>query len=558
MLATPTEVKWTEEELKEKAFLELMQRKMRIFFIEYLGVHRLEVYHDRILEDFVDFPNLAIAATHAVGKTWITARMALAFLNLYKNSKVITTAPTGRQVKKLLWGEIRAAHRKAIRPLGGRALQTELIINEEWYAMGFSPQKEAGDGREQSGSSFQGFHADYILVIFDEATGIPADVWKMVQGLLTSGKVVKFVAIGNPTTRNCEFFKCFSDPSFKKIYLSCFDSPNMIANGFTDMDSLNEEIRVLKAMSDDERIIRMNAYKVEVSYLLSASWVMGRALAWGVDHPLFLSKVLGKFPNEEDNVIIQLGQVEEAQRRTQPTHAGLHRAVGVDVARFGDDAIVFTEIIGLQQTRRKSMHKKSNVEVCDELTAWLYDKFGDFDTTIAIDGTGVGGGVIDILRDRQANNLIPRGWQILEVHFGAGVEQDKDTDPMDNTKEKEKAFKLRFANLKAKMFYELGEDLKKDLAILDDNCYVEQLPTIKYRFQSNGRMLIESKDEYKERTGMNSPDDADSLALANYARHERDSVGTFTAQKSSALTKGATRRDTMRTQEKRIKKRNEY
>ena len=40
--------------------------------------------------------------------------------------------------------------------------------------MGFSPQKVAGgdDSKEQKGSTFQGFHADYILIVFDEAVGV--------------------------------------------------------------------------------------------------------------------------------------------------------------------------------------------------------------------------------------------------------------------------------------------------------------------------------------------------------------------------------------------------
>lgn len=545
------------DELEEKAFFELVQKTPEIFFKEFLGVQRLEEYHRNILQKFIKFDRLAIAATHAVGKTWITARIVLFFLQMYPGSKVITTAPTGRQVKKLLWGELRTAFKKAIRPLSGRLLQTELIIDDEWFAMGFSPQKDAGgDGREQKGSAFQGFHADYILIVFDEATGVSPDMWKMVEGLLTSGKVVKFVAIGNPTSRSSHFFQCFQDAEWCKIYLSCFDSPNMIENGFTDMAKLKEELYELKQLNDEERLERISQYKKPVTYLLSAQWVVGRALKWGVDHPLFMSKCLGKFPLEDDNVLIQLGEVEEAQRREREAIPGMDRAVGVDVARFGEDSTVFTEIVGEKMTRKKTLGKKNNVEVVNELIPWLLEKYADFPTTIAVDGTGVGGGVIDVLRERQHDGIIPSYWEILEVHFGASVENEADKEAMEETKDLAKKYQKRFANLKAKMFNQLAEDIRHNLELLDENIYLEQLPTIKFKFDSKGRMQIESKDEYKARTGMSSPDDADSLALANHARHEKTPVGLMPSQ--SELTRPVGRPDNRRTQENRIRKRYAY
>jgi len=501
-----------------------MRKHPQIYFNECLGVERLEVYHDRILNDFVIYDRIAIAATHSVGKTWITARIALSFLNLYKNSKVITTAPTNRQVKKLLWGEIRSAHKKAKRPLGGRLLQTELTINDEWYAMGFSPQKEAGEGQEQSGSSFQGFHANYVLIIFDEATGIPADVWKMAEGLLTSGKIVKFLCIGNPTTRNCEFFKCFSSPEWHKIYITCFDSPNLIDNGFTDMASLQEEIDYVKTLSDHDRMSHIQGYKKPVPYLLSAQWVISKALSWGVSHPLFVSKCLGRFPDEEENVLVQLGEVEIAMSRSADINPGMRRFVGVDVARFGEDKSIFCELIGYKNTRTKKHVKKGNVEIAGELINFLKTDYANYETTVLIDGTGVGGGVVDIMKERQQTGDIPSDWAIIEVHNASAC------DGGGNPKKQEEE-KSRYANIKAKMYEDLARDIKINLQLLEDSELLTQLPTIKFKFDSKGRMIIESKDDYKSRTGLSSPDEADALALANFGRYYGPKIGSLAALK---------------------------
>lgn len=530
-----------------------IRRKPEIYFREWLGVERLEVYHHNILDAFNTYDRIAIAATHAVGKTWITARIALFFLNMYKGAKVITTAPTNRQVKKLLWGELRSAHKKAKRPLGGRLLQTELIINDEWYAMGFAPQKEAGEGQEQTGSSFQGFHANYVLIIFDEATGIPADVWKMAEGLLTSGKIVKFLCIGNPTTRNCEFFKCFSSPEWHKIYLSCFDSPNMIENGFVDMGSLQDEIDYVKTLDDHERLIHIQAYKKPVPYLLSAQWVIAKALAWGINHPLFLSKCLGTFPIEEENVLVQLADVEKSFEREVKAIPGMKRYIGVDVARFGEDKTIFYEIVGYKNTRVKKLVKKSNTEVVGELINFLKAEYFSHDTTILIDGTGVGGGVIDIMKERQSESLIPSGWSIVEVHNAAACSPQGDSDEAKKKADEEKS---RYANIKAKMYEDLARDIKINLQLLEDSELLIQLPTIKFKFDSKGRMIIESKDDYKARTGLSSPDEADALALANFGRYYGPRVGSVSALKPLTETKG--KPETSSTVYKRIKPRFEH
>jgi hypothetical protein len=533
--------------------IQKMRSNFEIFFNECLGVKRLEVYHKTILKAFKLYDRICIAATHSVGKTWITARIALSFLTLYKNSKVITTAPTGRQVKKLLWGELRSAHKNAKRPLGGRLLQTELVINDEWYAMGFSPQKEAGEGQEQSGSSFQGFHANYVLIIFDEATGIPVDVWKMAEGLLTSGKIVKFLAIGNPTSRNSEFFKCFSSPEWYKIHLSCFDSPNMIENGFTDMQKLQAEIDELKVLSDHDRLMRIQSYKKPVPYLLSAQWVLSKALAWGVSHPLFLSKCLGQFPLEDDNALVQLADVEAAQRREVPVMPGMRRYVGVDVAREGDDKTVFDEIVGYCNTRKKKLIKKKNTEVAGELINFLKEKYAnpvDYPTTILIDGTGVGGGVLDILRERQAEGLIPGEWDIVEIHNAstkmAGAITEKEL----------KELQARFLNIKAQMYWQLADDIKGELQLLEDSELQAQLPTVQYFLNSKGQIQIESKEDYKDRTGMNSPDEADALALANFGRLHITKAGSVSALK--LLTKPKDKPDPSSTVYKKIKPRFEH
>lgn len=502
--------------------LSALRNRPRIFIEKVLGCKSLEVYQNRICDEIAKYDRVAISACHSVGKTFLLARIVLWFLYCYRNSIVITTAPTNRQVEKLLWGEIGMAVQNAYFNLGGALSKSSLTIDKKWYALGFSPQKVAGgeDSKEQKGSSLQGWHADYVLVVFDEAVGVPPDIWTQVEGLLTSGIVVKFVCIANPTTKNCNFFDCFKMPSWKKIYLSCFDSPNMIANGFTSKELIIKEQDRLNEMDEATRLDTIKNYKKPVPHLLSAQWVMDKLLEWGIDHPLFQSKVLGEFPDVDDSTIIQLGDVEAAQSRTHLPEKKAPRFIGVDVARYGDDRTVFTELTGTVHTRTKSLVKRDTMTVTGELVNFIKEEYNGEHVIVTIDATGIGSGVYDRMVElkKQKDSPIPKTCRIVEIHFGMSVNKiQRGKDPTD----KEKLEQDTYGNLKALIFFDLAQALKNELRLRKDAVYENELPTIKYSFTSSGKTMVESKEDYKKRTGKKSPDHADSLALANLARRFR-------------------------------------
>lgn len=127
---------------------------------------------------------LVIPSGHGIGKTWIVARLALWFLYSFYPAKVITTAPTWPQVEKLLWTEIANAYNKSKFPLGGRLLQTDLKIEEDWFATGISTSAKVSE-RDFGASKFQGFHSPNLLVILDEGPGVEHSIWTAVETLIT-------------------------------------------------------------------------------------------------------------------------------------------------------------------------------------------------------------------------------------------------------------------------------------------------------------------------------------------------------------------------------------
>ncbi len=508
------------EQVRESA-LEF-QRNPFLFIEDVLGVENLESYQRSAIQTIWDNDRTAIRACHDLGKTFLVARIAMTFLNVFPNSKVITTAPTFNQVERILWSELRAAHAKAKWPLGGKLNMTDWTFNPEWFALGFSPRNEANGGEGQGAqSSFQGFHAEHILVIFDEATGIPYNVWTMAEGLLTSANV-KFVAIGNPTTKNSEFYQCFRNRAWAKVKLSCFDSPNLIANGITDLKKLEAEVRKYSAMSEDRGRKYLDSYKVTVPYLLTAKWTVAQCQKWGLEHPLTVSKILGEFPEAGDDTLIPLGFVEEAMLRFYTPRPTDRKTIGVDVARFGVDSSVLTAMHGLKQLSRRELHQHKTQSVVGETIAMSREMGGT--DVIVVDETGLGGGVVDLLKDEVGKSL-PKTCEVRGVQFGAAVECDGPEHCEHLSCEKAK-----FANMKARMCGLLRDDLKRPdgIQLLSDSIYTEEIPTIRFQYNKKGQLVIESKDDFKKRTGRGSPDSFDSLALANFGHYDEMKVGKFT------------------------------
>jgi hypothetical protein len=117
--------------------------------------------------------------------------------------------------------------------------------------------------------SFQGIHARFVLVILDEACGIPGSLWTAAETIATNDGC-RVLAIGNPDTPLSQFKRaCEPGSGWRVIHVDGLRSPN-----FTS-EVVPEGLREL---------------------LLSPTWVEERRADWGEDSALFQSKVRGEFP----------------------------------------------------------------------------------------------------------------------------------------------------------------------------------------------------------------------------------------------------------------------
>jgi phage terminase large subunit len=142
-------------------------------------------------------PLTAVKSCHASGKTFNAAAVALWALARWRESLVITTAPTFRQVK-VLWNEIGEA-RKRSRIAFPEPSATELKLADKRYAVGLSTNDP---------NKFQSYHAAHVLIIADEAQGILGAIWEAVEGIRAGGDV-RVLMQGNPTVTGGHYQDAF-------------------------------------------------------------------------------------------------------------------------------------------------------------------------------------------------------------------------------------------------------------------------------------------------------------------------------------------------------------
>ena len=178
-----------------------------------------------ILEAVAHNRKVAVRSCNAAGKTFTAAVTVLWWLMSYDNAIVITTAPSERQVKELLWREIRQLYMPHRDIIGGKLTRTRLDFAPNRYAYGFSTNTE---------DRFQGFHSGNILVIVDEASGVDEFIYYAISGILTTQNA-KLLMIGNPHGLAGTFYDAFhkNRKEYHTVHISAFDTPAFTEAGIT-------------------------------------------------------------------------------------------------------------------------------------------------------------------------------------------------------------------------------------------------------------------------------------------------------------------------------------
>ena len=448
--------------MEEHELLKLQERirnEPEFFHKEVLGYEPWERQLE-ISRSIRDFRNTAVRSCNGAGKTFHIAHEALRFLFAYYPAVVINTAPTWTQIENQYWRYFRDAYHKSIYPLGGKLLKTSLNIDEKWFAMGL-----AND--EHRMEAFQGWHAENMLVIFDEASGISPKIYEAAVGAMAGGKVVRFVLIGNATQNSGPFFDAFKDPTFNKIRISAYDVPNV-----------KEKRQVIPG-------------------LVTHEWVEELALKYGRESDIFKVRALGEFPLHASDTLISIDQVERAFNADRELINQTDEFIGLDPARFGDDDSAFVHRIGNKAKVLEVVNGNNTMELAGKSVRYLKEYRG---AKLHIDIIGLGSGIYDRLKE------LP---DVADRVFGVNVAGKAREDS-------------EFINIRVESWVNVREWLRD--AILEKHEGFYELANPKYKITSAGKMQLESKDDMKKR-GVASPNVGDALALTLSRATEGSNIG---------------------------------
>ena len=170
---------------------------------------------------------VAVKAGNAVSKTFTAAGIANCFSDIYgPDCSVITTAPTSKHLEDVLWGEIKNQRSKA--KVKWDCDVTAIDIKRRGYAKWvFTGLTVRPDTITQQAAALQGYHNEWVLLIFDEASGVAPQIWAAAERLMTNERCY-WLVIGNPPVNGLgEFVDCFKEGSgWHNITISVLDTPN--------------------------------------------------------------------------------------------------------------------------------------------------------------------------------------------------------------------------------------------------------------------------------------------------------------------------------------------
>jgi phage terminase large subunit len=458
---------------------------------------------------------VSVRSGHGIGKTTTLAIATWWHAECFENSRTPITAPGQPTLSTVVWPELAKLRRKADEQAARLGLPESFWLSalfnftatrishalspEEWFAA-------ARTSRKENPAALQGFHASdieisadgrevikvntegaSILFVIEEASGVPDEIFEVARGALSSHNV-RLLMQGNPTQNSGFFFNSHtvSRANYTALHFRCDDSPLVPAR-------YREEL--VTEYGEGSNVVRVRAD--------------------------------GEFPLQDDDALISL-EMTEAALLAVPHRPEGPRRMGVDVARYGDDRTVFlvrqsaNVLAGQVHARQDTMETVGKAKVFAEANNVQ---------EIYVDVIGVGAGVADRLRElARAGELQwtdekggrhPIKVYDVNVAEAAPLREQGDGVEAQPAKLRDHLW-LEARNWlrdEAPSFIPVGASkAHRDVA----QRLAAELATVLYSIDSSGRLVVESKDERKQRLSRateshaGSPDLADALCLTFY------------------------------------------
>lgn len=489
---------------KEKAIQKMKQWRddWNVFAREVLKA-QLDQEQQDILSSVQHNPMTAVASGTARGKDFVAAVASLCFLyltpkfdksgTLIHNTKVAMTAPTSRQVEEIMMPEISRLYKRA-KILPGRLLSTGIKTDfEEWFLTGF---KSSDDNTE----AWSGFHAVNTMFVVTEASGMSETVFNAIEGNLQGNS--RLLLVFNPNITTGYAARAMKSDRFKKFRLNSLNAENVKSRQDKIPGQVNYEW-VKDKVDNWASVITKHDYDVgEGDFEFDG--VLYRP------NDLFRVKVLGMFPKVSQDVLVPYEWIELANNRYKKLQAEYfvpseYCRLGVDVAGMGRDNSVLCPRFG-DFVQKFIVHQSGGNADHMYVVGLIIPYVQTSSNKAFIDTIGEGAGVFSRLVELNYHN-------IHSCKFSENAKYLHD-----------ETGQYSFANMRAYLYWAIRDWLNPKhghkAALPPNDKLTEELTETKWKFQSNGSIIIEPKEEIKKRI-KRSPDFTDALANTFYPRDWR-------------------------------------
>lgn len=404
---------------------------------------------------------IATASGHGIGKSATVSWIILWAFCTFPDTRGVITANTETQLKTKTWAELGKWFNlcwftRDHFTLTATALFSKDPDRERTWRIDMIPWSE------KNPAAFAGLHnqGKRILLIFDEASEIADVIWETAEGALTDADTeILWLVFGNPTRNSGRFRECFEGGRHSEFWQS------------RQIDS--RSVKVTNKGRFDK-------------------WIK----AYGLDSDFVRIRVLGQFPRVGEMEFFSAADIDAAMSADREVFVDAFTplAIGVDVARFGSNNSVIFPRKGrdARSIPRKVFNGISTVELANHIHGAYVEWRPD---GIFIDGGGVGGGVVDQVRNQRLH--------CIEVQFGGkdiitGIHNDTSGE--------------KYANMRSAIYGALRAWLKSGMLPRDDTLRTAML-AIRYTFNKKDEIQLVSKDDLLEDNPGLVLDDLDALAL---------------------------------------------
>lgn len=303
----------------------------------------------------VNNERISIKSGHGVGKSFALSVIIFWWLVTKAPCTIACTAPSGHQLEDVLWAQLYSLHGMMI-----QEIRDMIVLGSEKITI--NGRKDcfvvARTARQEKPDAFQGFHSANMLLVVDEASGVPEKIFEVGAGTMST-EGAKTILVGNPTNTTGYFYDTFNAnaKSWVNFTVSCLDSPLV-------------DLKYVEFMKEE----------------------------YGEDSDVYAVRVLGEFPRSDNKGLIRRSVLMDAVEMEADPHGDI--VWGVDVARGGGDRCALAK--RYENVIHEEVYARMYEDTMD-FVGYIYEEYKNTPdelrpVMIYVDVVGLGGPVVDRLK----------------------------------------------------------------------------------------------------------------------------------------------------------------